>query len=110
MPDGLSPEEHSGLSAAGAAAGLGCSIVATIVVFIAGGVAIDEKTGKGPVFTLIGVAVALIAAGYQLVELARVGRKDVPTGPVTRGVQQLTKPLRSRRQKGGEQGPGSVEE
>ena len=62
MADGLPPERHQELSAAGAAAGLGCSIVATIVVFIAGGVAIDEKTGKGPLFTLIGVGIALVAA------------------------------------------------
>lgn len=110
MADGLPPERHQELSAAGAAAGLGCSIVATIVVFIAGGVAIDEKTGKGPLFTLIGVGIALVAAGYQLVELARVGRKDVPAGPVTRGIQRLPNPLRSRRRQGDGQGPGTVEE
>jgi hypothetical protein len=97
MPDGLPPEDQASLGAAGVAAGLGCSIVATVVVFIVGGVLIDQKMDTAPVFTLVGVAIALIAAGYQLVELANIGRADNGTGPVTQGIQQLTAPIAARR-------------
>jgi hypothetical protein len=97
MPDGRPPEDQAALGAAGVAAGLGCSIVATVVVFIVGGVLIDQETDKGPIFTLVGVAIALIAAGYQLVELANIGRADKGAGPVTRGIQQLTAPFAARR-------------
>jgi hypothetical protein len=89
MPEGLPPEDQAGLGAAGVATGLGCSIVATVIFFIVAGVVIDRELDRSPVFTLAGVAVALIAAGYQLVELANVGRRDKRPGPVTRGIQHL---------------------
>ena len=85
MPDGLPPAEREALSAAGVAAGLGCSIVATVLICIAGGVLIDRETGRAPLFTLAGVAIALFMAAYQLVELSRVGRSGAKQGPVTRG-------------------------
>lgn len=97
MPDGLPPAERETLSAAGVAAGLGCSIVATVVICIAGGVVIDQKFGRPPLFTLIGVAIALIMAGYQLVELSRVGRAGAKQGPVTRGLQTVSGPIVERR-------------
>ncbi len=97
MPDGLPPEERQALSAVGVAAGLGCSVVATVVIGIAGGVLIDQKTGKAPLFTLIGIAIALIMAGYQLVELSRVGRAGAKQGPVTRGLQTVSGPIVRRR-------------
>jgi Putative F0F1-ATPase subunit Ca2+/Mg2+ transporter len=77
------------MGAAGAALGLGCSIVVSVVFFIAGGALLDAKMGTGPVFTLIGVVLALAAAGYQLVELSRVGRSDRRPGPLTRGLERL---------------------
>jgi len=97
MPDGLPPEERQALGATGVAAGLGCSIVATVMVCIFGGVMVDRETGRTPLFTLIGVALALFLAAYQLVELARVGRKGVRPGPVTRGLQTVTGPIAQRR-------------
>jgi high-affinity Fe2+/Pb2+ permease len=97
MPDGLPPEDRASLGAAGVAAGLGCSIVATVVVFIVGGVLVDQKTDRAPIFTLVGVAIALIMAAYQLVELANVGRANKGPGLVTRGIQQLTAPIVARR-------------
>lgn len=97
MPDGLPPEERHALGAAGLAAGLGCSIVVTVMVCIAGGVVIDRETGRTPFFTLIGVALALFLAAYQMVELARVGRTDVDSGPVTRGLRMVTGPIAQRR-------------
>jgi hypothetical protein len=63
--------------------------VVTVVVFIAGGVFVDRKVDTAPIFTLIGVALALAAAGYQLYELSRVGRKDIAPGPLTREIDRL---------------------
>jgi hypothetical protein len=63
--------------------------VVTVVVFIAGGVLVDQKADSAPIFTLIGVVLALAAAGYQLYELSRVGRKDVPPGPLTRQIGRV---------------------
>ncbi|MCC6703952.1 MAG: AtpZ/AtpI family protein [Thermomicrobiales bacterium] len=96
-PDGPPPDERQALGAAGVAAGLGCSIVTTVMVCIFGGVLIDRETGRTPLFTLIGVALALFLAAYQLVELARVGRNGVRPGPVTRGLQTVTGPIAQRR-------------
>jgi F0F1-type ATP synthase assembly protein I len=97
MPDGLPPEEREALSTAGVAAGLGCSIVATVLVSIAGGVLIDRETGRAPIFTLVGVAIAITLAAYQLVELSRVGQKGASPGPVTRGLKTVSGPLAQRR-------------
>jgi hypothetical protein len=77
------------MGAAGAAAGIGCSIVVSVVFFIVGGVILDRVTDRSPVFTLIGVVLALIAAGYELVELSRVGRPDRAPGPLTRQITRL---------------------
>jgi hypothetical protein len=68
----------------GAAVGLGCSIVVTLVGLIAGGVALDRYFGTAPTLTFIGIALALIAAGYELFELAKLGQKDRPAGPLGR--------------------------
>ena len=97
MPDGLPPEERQALGTAGVAAGLGCSIVGTVLGCIAGGVLIDRETGRAPLFTLIGVGLALIMAAYQLVELARIGRSGAKIGPVTRGLQTMSGPITQRR-------------
>jgi hypothetical protein len=85
-----SPEDRAQLGAAGAAVGLGCSIVASIILLIGGGIALDRVTDRSPLFTLIGVVLALLAAGYELVELARVGRPDRPPGPLTRQIVRLS--------------------
>jgi hypothetical protein len=63
--------------------------VVTIILFIGGGVLLDQWTDRSPVFTLIGTAIALIAAGYQLFELSRVGRADAAPGPLTRQITRV---------------------
>lgn len=85
------------MSAAGIAAGLGCSIVVSIIVCIGGGIALDAWSGRSPLFTLVGVAIGLAAAGYQLVELANVGRKDRGPGPLARSIARV--PLLKGRKK-----------
>ena len=76
------------MGAAGVAAGLGCAVVVSLILFIGGGVLIDQTAETSPIFTLIGVALGLLAAGYQLWELTRVGLKDRPAGPLGRRLAQ----------------------
>jgi hypothetical protein len=84
------PIDNRQLEATGAAVGLGCSIVVTLVGLIAGGAALDRLLGTGPTLTLIGVGLALIAAAYELYELARVGRSDRAPGPLGRQIAKVT--------------------
>ncbi len=84
MAGNPTPEQRAQLGAVGAAAGLGCSVVVSLVVFIGGGVLLDRQFETLPVLTLIGVAIGLVAAGYQLYELAQVGRTDRAPGPLAR--------------------------
>jgi ATP synthase protein I len=68
----------------GLAASLGFSIVATLVVCIAGGLLLDEWLGTSPWLTLTGVALGLIGAGYQLWELILVSDNSRANGPLGR--------------------------
>jgi hypothetical protein len=96
-----SSKDQERLGAVGAATGIGCSIVVTLIVMIGGGIVLDRVTGMSPVFTLIGVAVGLIGAGYELYELAQIGRKERAPGPLARGLSELA----ARRQVGDAAGP-----
>ncbi len=78
------------MAATGAAVGLGCSIVVTLVGLIAGGVALDRLVGTAPTLTLIGIGLGLAAAAYELYELAQIGRRDRPAGPLGRQMAKLT--------------------
>lgn len=84
------PADRKQLKATGAAVGLGCSIVVTLIGLIAGGAALDRHFGTGPTLTLIGVGLALAAAAYELYELANIGRPDRSPGPLGRGFAKLT--------------------
>ena len=86
---GPTPEQRARLGAVGIATGLGCSVVVSLIVFIGGGVLLDRAVDSAPVFTLVGVAVGLIAAGYQLWELTRIGIRDRAPGPLGRGLARL---------------------
>lgn len=70
-PDGMSPVTRSRVNAVGQATSIGFGIAAALILPIVGGLLIDRWAGKAPVFTLIGVAVGLVAAGYQLVHLGQ---------------------------------------
>lgn len=95
MADGPTPEQQD-LRAIGVATGLGCSIVAALVLCIGGGVWLDDRFGTSPVLTLLGVALGLVVAGYQLWELAKVGSKTARPGPVTRTIARLPMPGAAR--------------
>lgn len=81
-PDGMSPVTRSRVNAVGQAVGIGFGIAAALILPIVGGLLIDRWSGKAPVFTLVGVAVGLIAAGYQLLQLgqATAGVKSADLG------------------------------
>ncbi len=91
MTNGPTPEQQD-MRAVGVATGLGCSIVAALVLCIGGGVWLDDRFGTSPVLTLVGVALGLAAAGYQLWELAKVGSKTTPPGPMARTIARLPTP------------------
>ena len=95
MTNGPTPEQQD-LRAVGVATGLGCSIVAALVLCIGGGVWLDNRFGASPVLTLLGVALGLVVAGYQLWELAKVGSKTARPGPVTRTIARLPMPGAAR--------------
>jgi hypothetical protein len=92
VADQFTPEQRNQLSAVGAASGLGCSIVATMLVFIGGGILLDQFLDTAPLLTLVGVALGLGAAAYQLWELAQIGSRDRPP-PLTRGITKIAKPV-----------------
>jgi len=96
VPDGLGPEDIKDFSALGAAQGLGCSIVVSLIIFIVGGIFLDQYLDITPIFTLIGVVIGLVAAGYQLYELTLINRKDRPAGPLGRKLESSL-PKRPRR-------------
>lgn len=68
----------------GLATGLGISVVASLIVFVALGIILDQWLDRSPVFTLIGVAIGLIAAGYQLYELVLASDSKRENGPIGR--------------------------
>jgi len=68
----------------GLATGLGISVVASLIVFVALGIILDQWLNKTPLFTLIGVAIGLIAAGYQLYELVLASDSKRENGPIGR--------------------------
>lgn len=99
MSDGFGPEDIKGYRALGAVQGLGCSIVASLIVFILGGLFLDQYLDTTPLLTLIGVGIGLVAAGYQLYELTLINRKDRPAGPLGRTLEGgLDKRRRQKRQ------------
>ena len=83
------PEQRAQLATAGTAAGMGCAIAATIVLCVIGGVLVDQWLDTTPVFILIGVALGLAGAGYQLWELAQLSSKQARVGPVAREIMRL---------------------
>ncbi len=91
MADSPTPEQQD-LRAVGVATGLGCSIVAALVLCIGGGVWLDSRFGTSPLLTLLGVVLGLVVAGYQLWELTKVGSKTAHPGPMARTIARLPMP------------------
>ncbi len=62
------------LRAAGLAVGLGCSVVAGLIICVLGGILLDRWLDTTPIFTLAGVLAGILVAGAQLYRLAIAGR------------------------------------
>jgi ATP synthase protein I len=62
--------------AVGAASGIGCTVVVSLLICIGGGILVDRWLGTEPLGVLIGVGLGLVAAGYSLYELAVLGDPD----------------------------------
>lgn len=95
MSNGQTPDQHE-LRVIGVATGLGCSIVVALVLCIGGGVLLDRQFGTSPVFTLLGVALGLMTAGYQLWELTKLGNTKTQAGPLTRQISRMPMARASR--------------
>lgn len=61
---------------------LGFGIALSLALLVGGGVWLDTKFDTAPLWTLVGLVLGLIAAGYQLYELVLASRKDRPNGPM----------------------------
>ncbi len=67
---------------------LGFGVALSLAVMVGGGVWLDRRLDMAPVFTLIGLALGLVSAGYQLYELALLNRTDRNNGPVGRVLER----------------------
>lgn len=66
----------------GLATTLGFGIAVSLAVLVGGGVWLDIRLNSAPLWTIIGLALGLIAAGYQLYELVLASRNDRNPGPI----------------------------
>ena len=64
------PRGQQDWRAIGAASGIGCSVVASLLLCIGGGILLDKWLGTLPIFTLVGVGFGLAVSGYLLYQLA----------------------------------------
>lgn len=76
MGDPLGSHSQKDWQAIGAASGIGCTIVVSLLVCIGGGVLLDRWLGTTPAMVLLGMVAGMIAAGYALYELAVLSRPD----------------------------------
>jgi F0F1-type ATP synthase assembly protein I len=67
---------------------LGFGVAVSLALLVGGGVWLDQRLDLAPVFTLIGLLLGLIAAGYQLYELTLVGQDDRDNGPLGRTLER----------------------
>ncbi len=85
MADDGAPDHHfKDARVVGLATGLGISVVASLIFFIGLGIVLDQWLDLTPVLTLIGVALGLVAAGYQLYELVLASDNKRENGPLGR--------------------------
>jgi ATP synthase protein I len=76
MENPLGSQTQQDWQAIGAASGIGCSIVVSLLVCIGAGILLDRLLDTTPVMVLIGMVAGMIAAGYALYELAVLASPD----------------------------------
>ena len=82
MADDFLPGDRDDAKVVGLAAGLGCAVVASLIGGVVLGIILDQWLDTTPWFTLIGVALGMIAAGYNLYELVQASSSSGKSGPV----------------------------
>lgn len=90
MSDGKLPnlQQDRDMKRIAMATTLGFGTALALALSVAAGVWLDQKLDTIPVFTLIGLALGLLSAGYQLYELALIGQKGREYGPVGRALER----------------------
>jgi hypothetical protein len=90
LSDGKLPnlQKDRDLQKIGTATTLGFGVAISLAVMVGGGIWLDRRLDLAPVFTLIGLALGLLSAGYQLYELALLNRQDRDSGPVGRALER----------------------
>lgn len=80
--DSGSEKSERNFQSIGLATTLGFGIAVSLAVLVGGGVWLDIRFNVAPLWTIIGLALGLIAAGFQLYELVLVSQKDRKQGPI----------------------------
>ncbi|MCO5214644.1 MAG: AtpZ/AtpI family protein [Thermomicrobiales bacterium] len=87
MSEQFDPEtSERDLHSIGVASTLGFGIALSLAILAGGGVWLDTRFDTAPLWSLIGLLLGMIAAGYQLYELVLVSRRDKPNGPLGRKI------------------------
>lgn len=94
MSDRFDPHnsDHD-LQSIGVASTLGFGIALSLAVMAGGGVWLDTRFDTAPLWSLVGLVLGLIAAGYQLYELILASQKHRENGPLGKKLQRK-KPTR----------------
>lgn len=80
--DSSSDDSGRDYQSMGLAGTLGFGIAISLAALVGGGVWLDTRLDSAPLWSLVGLVLGLIAAGYQLYELVLASRKDKPNGPL----------------------------
>lgn len=79
-PSGEERQRRLRLGIAGKAIEFGTSVAIVFGVFVWGGVWLDRRLDKSPLFLLLGLLIAFIAAGYSFYELVAFSARMRPPG------------------------------
>lgn len=61
--------------------GLGCSVMVILLAFIGGGIYLDRRLDTVPIWTVVGVVIALTLVGFQLWMIVRISREKAAQVP-----------------------------
>jgi F0F1-type ATP synthase assembly protein I len=68
--------QRSTIRSVAIASGFGCSIISLLVVAVGGGIWIDQRFDSGPLWTLVGIGLALASIVFEFVLLVRSSRGE----------------------------------
>ena len=82
--DSGSDQTERDLQSIGVAVTLGFGTAVSLAVLAGGGVWLDTRLDTAPLWSLVGLFLGLLAAGYQLYELVLASQKNKENGPLGR--------------------------